>query len=230
MAAREFEKTELNTVGRLKDRARYDFATIQSIVQEAKVGHVAFVDDVGRPQCVPMLAALEEREDGDLFLYLHGYGGARFVKQMADPGTPVVTTFTLIDGFILALSHFNHSMNYRSAVLHGVTLPFSEDELREGAKSHAFKCVVESATPGRWENARQPSPAEDKTTGVIRIRVETASAKVRAKGVGDDAKDLQDEELVGRVWTGVVPVKLARGAPEPTPYNKLQVPQHVLDL
>ena len=72
MAAREFEKTELNTVGRLKDRARYDFATIQSVVQEAKVGHVAFVDDVGRPQCVPMLAALEEREDGDLFLYLHG--------------------------------------------------------------------------------------------------------------------------------------------------------------
>ena len=67
----EFEKNELNTVGRHRERARYDFETISSIVREAKVAHLGFVDDLGRPQCVPMLAAIEEDED-DLFLYLHG--------------------------------------------------------------------------------------------------------------------------------------------------------------
>jgi hypothetical protein len=35
--------------------------------------HVAFVDDDGMPQCVPMIGALEDTEDGDLTLYLHGH-------------------------------------------------------------------------------------------------------------------------------------------------------------
>jgi len=70
--AREFEQTQLNKVHRHKERARYDVDTVGAIVKEAKVAHLAFVDDVGRPQCVPMLAAWEERDDGDVFLYLHG--------------------------------------------------------------------------------------------------------------------------------------------------------------
>lgn len=46
--------------------------TIASIVREAKILHVAFVDDDGMPQCVPMLGALVDDVAGDHVLYLHG--------------------------------------------------------------------------------------------------------------------------------------------------------------
>ena len=108
-------------------------------------------------------------------MYEHaGYAGARFAKQLADAGTPMIATFTLIDGYVLALSVFSHSMNYRSAVCHGVTLPFSKEELAAGEKLRALQLVVENATPGRWEHARQPTEAEEKGTSVIRMRVEQA--------------------------------------------------------
>jgi nitroimidazol reductase NimA-like FMN-containing flavoprotein (pyridoxamine 5'-phosphate oxidase superfamily) len=73
MAAEDaFDKTKLNTVNRLPARASYDKAAITSIAQEAKVAHLAWTDETtGLPQCVPMLAALEE-VDGDLFVYFHG--------------------------------------------------------------------------------------------------------------------------------------------------------------
>jgi nitroimidazol reductase NimA-like FMN-containing flavoprotein (pyridoxamine 5'-phosphate oxidase superfamily) len=63
-------------------------------------------------------------------------------------------------------------MNYRSAVLHGVTYPFPDDD--KEAKMHAFKLVVESAAPGRWDHARQPDDSEVKQTGIIRMKVESA--------------------------------------------------------
>lgn len=57
-----------------------------------------------------------------------------------------------MDGYVLALSVFHHSMNYRSAVLHGVSMPMDEADVE--AKNKALKLVVDSTTPGRWENAR----------------------------------------------------------------------------
>jgi uncharacterized protein len=47
-------------------------ATIAAIIREAKIVHVAFVDEDGMPQCVPMVGALEDNEDGECILYLHG--------------------------------------------------------------------------------------------------------------------------------------------------------------
>jgi hypothetical protein len=61
-------------------------------------------------------------------------------------------TATIMDGYVLALSVFSHSMNYRSAVLHGISLPF--DDKDDEAKMRALKVVVESTTPGRWEGSR----------------------------------------------------------------------------
>lgn len=47
--------------------------TIASIVREAKILHVAFVDGDGMPQCIPMIGALEDDAVGDHILYLHGW-------------------------------------------------------------------------------------------------------------------------------------------------------------
>lgn len=67
-----FDKTKLNSINRLPQRGIYDKSKIQEIAAEAKVAHLAWTDEsTGLPQCVPMLAALEE-VDGDLFAYFHG--------------------------------------------------------------------------------------------------------------------------------------------------------------
>lgn len=45
----------------------------------------------------------------------------------------------------------------------------------------------------------------------------------------DEPPDLADEEVLGRVWTGVVPLYERFGEPVPGPYNRVQdVPDHVL--
>lgn len=67
-----FDKTKLNTINRLPQRGNYDKAKIKEIAAEAKVAHLAWTDETtGLPQCVPMLAALEE-VDGDIYAYFHG--------------------------------------------------------------------------------------------------------------------------------------------------------------
>ncbi|EJD45528.1 hypothetical protein AURDEDRAFT_184751 [Auricularia subglabra TFB-10046 SS5] len=226
-----FDKTPLNSVQRRKDRAHYDVATIAAIIKEAKILHMSFVDDHGQPQCVPMLGAFEQVDSGECFIYFHGWVGARFAKAVADPSTPLVASATLFDGYVLALSVFHHSMNYRSAVCHGVSAPFTKGELDAGAKERALKLVVESAIPGRWDNARQPTRDEVNDTSVVRMRVESASAKIRTGPPKDDKEDVENTELVDRVWTGVVPSSRVNAAPEPSEYCRVQaIPDHVQDL
>ncbi|CAE6411563.1 unnamed protein product [Rhizoctonia solani] len=197
MEGNKFEKTPLNTVRRRPDRGIYDKETIASIIHEAKVMHVAFV----------------------------GYPTARIMNNLSDPGTPVVATATLVDGLVLALSAFSHSMNYRSAVVHGVVLPISEEE-----KNAGFRKVVEGTAPGRWENSRQPDEGEAQGTSILRVKVETASAKVRTGPPKDDKKDVENKDLVSKTWTGVIPLRTVPGVPEPTSYSTVSIPAHVSAL
>jgi len=172
-----------------------------------------------------MIGALDETEEGDVFVYFHGYPRSRFIQALLERGTPMTATATIMDGYVLALSVFHHSMNYRSAVLHGVSLPFDNDDT--DTKSHALKLIVDSTTPGRWENSRQPNGAEMKGTGIIRMRVESGSAKTRTDGPKDDRKDLEDAELVSETWTGVVPVSSMAGEPQPSKYAPALIPEHI---
>lgn len=55
-----------------------------------------------------------------------------------------------------------------------------------------------------------PTKAEMTATAIMKIRVVSASAKVR---VGGPAEDRRDAEVVGRVWTGVLPVWECMGKP-----------------
>ncbi|KAG9095336.1 hypothetical protein FRC06_009892 [Ceratobasidium sp. 370] len=199
----KFEKTALNTVRRRPDRGVYDKQTISAIIREARVMHVAFVDASGLPQCIPMLGAWHEDETGQCYLYFHGYPTTRILSALSDTGTPVVATTTIVDGLVLALSAFSHSMNYRSAVVHGVVLPISSAE----EKQDAFRLLVDELVPGRWDASRQPDEEESDGTGILRVKVETArqaaplqyvisahiirvtcSAKIRAGPPKDDKK------------------------------------------
>ena len=51
-------------------------------------------------------------------LYIHGSRSNRMLRCMTAP-TGACVTVTLFDGLVLARSVFNHSINYRSAVVFG---------------------------------------------------------------------------------------------------------------
>ncbi|QRV86662.1 pyridoxamine 5'-phosphate oxidase family protein [Ceratobasidium sp. AG-Ba] len=218
----KFEKTALNTVRRRPDRGVYDKETISAIIREARVMHVAFVDHSGLPQCVPMLAAWHEDGTGQCYVYFHGYPTTRILNTLSDAGTPIVASATLVDGLVLALSAFSHSMNYRSAVVHGVAFPISPEE-----KQDVFKLFVEQLVPGRWDASRQPDQEDSDGTGILRMKVETASAKIRTGPPKDEKKDVTNQELVSKTWTGVIPLRVVPGTPEPSSYCIIPPPAHV---
>lgn len=121
-------------------------------------------------------------------------------------GLPVCIAATHVDGLVLALSPFSHSYNYRSAVLQGTATVVSDvDE-----KLWAMTLITNGVLPQRWETSRNPpTNAEIQSTRILKVRIESASAKIRAEGPHDERSDLQNEELVRKVWTGVLPVSAA---------------------
>jgi nitroimidazol reductase NimA-like FMN-containing flavoprotein (pyridoxamine 5'-phosphate oxidase superfamily) len=152
-------------------------------------------------------------------LLLHGASTSRLLRHL-EAGNPVCVTFTIVDGLVLARSAFNHSINYRSAVVFGQgPLIFDPEE-----KMAALAAFSERMMPGRWDDARIPNATELKATSVVSIPIDSASAKVRVGPPGDDAEDL---ELP--VWAGVVPLRPVVGEPEPAPdlHAGLQVPNYL---
>src|SRR5580692_4336415 len=97
------QPTKFTRVGRLAKRGAYDAATIYSILDAATHCHVAHVIG-GRPVATPTL----HWRHGDR-LYWHGSAASRMLGANAAGGAVCVTA-TLIDGFVLARSGFNHSM------------------------------------------------------------------------------------------------------------------------
>lgn len=64
-----------------------------------------------------------------------------------------------------------------------------------------------------------PTQAEISSTSILRVRIASASAKVRTGGPSEDRADLKDKELVGKTWTGVVPYWGTWGEPVPGEQN-----------
>ncbi len=195
----EFAISAANRVQRLAKRASYDRDTIYQIIDEAPFCHVAFVQD-GRPFVIPTSHA---RLGDDLVF--HGAQASRLLKQV-QAAVPICVTMTLLDGLVLARAAFNHSLNYRSVVLYGTGQAITTDE----EKLAALAAITEHLTPGRWAEVRPPTAAELKATPVVRLAIESASAKLRA---GPPIDDEADYELP--VWAGVVPLSLQAGTPVP---------------
>ena len=184
-------------VKREPQRARYDRETVDAILDEALICHLGFAVD-GRPYVIPTLHA----RVGDR-LYVHGSAASRMLRHVAT-GAEVCVTVTLFDGLVLARSVFNHSVDYRSAMVFGRATLVEGDE-----KVAALRALTEQLAPGRWDEARQPTAKELKATWILSLPLDEASAKVRTGPPEDEPEDLDLP-----VWTGVVPVHLAAGPSE----------------
>ena len=189
--------TERTRVVREPHRGVYDRESIYKILDEAFVCHVGFSVD-GQPYVIPTLFARVRDA-----LYFHGSAASRMLRNLGD-GIPVCVTVTLTDGFVLARSVFNHSMNYRSVVALGkATLVDAPQE-----KFEALHGFTEKILPGRWNDARQPNDQELKATRILRLPLREASAKVRTGPPIDD-----DPDYALPVWAGVIPIHLALDSP-----------------
>ncbi|RWO40337.1 MAG: pyridoxamine 5'-phosphate oxidase family protein [Mesorhizobium sp.] len=196
-----FPTTSRNRVKRLHERGSYDHAAVFAVLDAGLLCHVAYTFD-GQPYCTP---TIHWREDD--MLYWHGSSASRMLRNLRG-GTPACLTVSHLDGLVLARSGFNHSANYRSAMCFGTARIIDEPD----EKLKALAGVIDRFYAGRSETLRPISVQEAKATTVIGMRIEEASAKVRAKGVGDD-----EEDYGHPVWAGVIPVRMVVGAAEPCP-------------
>ncbi|NET74373.1 MAG: pyridoxamine 5'-phosphate oxidase family protein [Sphaerospermopsis sp. SIO1G2] len=210
-----FPKTPLNQVKRIPKRGQYDAETIYPIVDGSLICHVGFVDH-GRAIVIPTIHARE----GDNIL-LHGSSKSRMMQLMA-AGAEVCITVTHLDGLVLARAVFHHSMNYRSAVLYGKGEIIND----EAEKMKALEIFTEKLIPGRWDDARQPTPIENKATTIVRVPIDLASAKVRTGAPGDDEPDYDLD-----IWAGVLPMRTVFGELEADPALKdgIPVPTYLTD-
>jgi nitroimidazol reductase NimA-like FMN-containing flavoprotein (pyridoxamine 5'-phosphate oxidase superfamily) len=200
--------TPRSTVRRLPDRARYDRASVDAILDEGLVCHVGFVDD-GRAYVIPSAYARQ----GDR-LVLHGSAASRMLKVLA-AGTPACVTVTLLDGLVLARSGFHHSMNYRSAVVLGRATEIVDP----GETRRALEAIVEHVAPGRAGSVRAPNDRELRATRVVAIPLDEASAKVRTGPPKDD-----EEDYALPVWAGELPLRLEPLAPVADPHSGPAIP------
>jgi uncharacterized protein len=196
-----FPQTERTTLKRLPLRGVYDRELIYSILDEGFICHVGFVVE-GRPYVIPTGYARSRDK-----LYIHGSQASRMLRTLKT-GIDVCVTVTLVDGLVLARSAFNHSMNYRSAVVFGRALQVeAADE-----KLAALRVFSDHVISGRWEDVRQPTEQELKATTVLALPLEEVSAKVR---IGPPLDDEEDYALP--MWAGVIPMSLVAGRPIPDP-------------
>lgn len=136
-------------------------------------------------------------------LYFHG-STKNFMMNQSLENDQICVSVTHLDGLVLAKTLFNTSANYRSVVLFGkAEIVENEEERMEG-----LRVITEQIIPHRWDEVPLGSEQELKATLVIKMKIESASAKVRAGAPqGDEAcGDLE-------TWSGEIPLKLTAQKP-----------------
>jgi nitroimidazol reductase NimA-like FMN-containing flavoprotein (pyridoxamine 5'-phosphate oxidase superfamily) len=209
--------TPRSTVRRGKERAATDRSALYAVLDACLICHLAFVVD-GSPIVIPTGYA----RDGDT-LYVHGSTGAASLRAAA-AGAEVCVNVTMLDGIVYSRSVFHHSVNYRSATVHGVARQVTDLD----AKLAALAVITDHLAPGSWDHAREPSKQELAKTAVLALDLTESAVKIRTGPPGEDEDDLTPERN-GTAWAGVLPLRQTWG--EPVPCLELpsgvDVPAHV---
>ncbi|MGI9276459.1 MAG: pyridoxamine 5'-phosphate oxidase family protein [Endozoicomonas sp.] len=205
--------TDKTRLKRGPSRAVFDREMLNRIFDEVRVAHVGFAVEE-QSYVIPMLCWRVGRR-----LYIHGSNGSRMIKALTE-GANACVTATLVDGMVLAKSAFNHSTNYRSAVVFGQFRKVED----EAEINESLQLFMEQIAPGRWDEVRSPSESELKATSILSIELEEASVKVRSGGpmVLEDDRDLpvwSGEMGLKQVLTTMVPDEYTGSATEAPDYR-----------
>lgn len=186
------------TLKRNAKRAQYDPAIIREILAAQQLCHVAYVE-AGEPRIIPTLYFCDQD-----YMYLHGNRQSALLKHMA-AGGEVAVSVMLVDGYVVARSGFNCSMNYRSVTVFGAGEAVTGTQHR--AVLDQFVAVL---IPGHEQAVREPTKQEIAATAVVRVALQDMAAKVRDGDPMDDQQDLDSS-----VWAGVVPITQIAGQAVP---------------
>ena len=206
--------TDLTRLRRMTENARPSRAELQAVLAAGFVCHLGVVVD-GTPMVVPTVYGATADT-----LYVHGSSASR--SLVTAPQATICVTVTHLDGIVLARSVFEHSINYRSAMVYGVPRVVSDPD----EKLAGLKMLSEQCAPGQWDYVRHPSRKELAATTLLALDFAQASVKIRS-GPPDDADS--DDALLG-LWAGVIPLSLTRGVPvaDPALPHDVAVPAHLL--
>jgi nitroimidazol reductase NimA-like FMN-containing flavoprotein (pyridoxamine 5'-phosphate oxidase superfamily) len=208
----DLSSTPRTALRRHRERGRTGRADLYAVLDAGLICHLGVIAD-GVPRVLPTAYG----RLGDT-LYLHG--SSANATFMAGGGQEVCVTVTHLDGLVCARAVFNHSMNYRSAMIFGVARLLTDSS----EQTLALRTITEHLAPGQWSYARQPSKKELAATSILALPLTEASVKIRAGGPHDEPEDYATD-----VWAGVVPVTVAFGEPEPDDALRpgIAAPQHI---
>jgi uncharacterized protein len=213
MSLPDLSSTPRTELGRHRERGRTERDDLYAVLDAGLICHLGVIVD-GAPRVLPTGYG----RLGDL-LYLHGSSANS--SLMAGNDQEVCVTVTHLDGLVCARSVFNHSMNYRSAVVFGVARLVADPE----EKLLALRTITEHLVPGQWSYVRQPSKKELAATSALALPLTEASVKIRSGGPSDEPEDYELD-----LWAGVVPVTTGLGEPEPDAVLRpgIDMPAHIL--
>jgi nitroimidazol reductase NimA-like FMN-containing flavoprotein (pyridoxamine 5'-phosphate oxidase superfamily) len=206
-------RTERTRLRRFPEQGSHSRADLEAVLDAGFICHLGLVLD-GWPMVVPTTYG----RDGDR-LYVHGSVASRSLRA-AKSAPPMCVTVTHVDGVVIARSVFNHSVNYRCAMVYGVPEVIAGDD-----RLHALEVLTEHIVPGQWDYARRPSEKELAQTTVLALSLDEASVKVSAGPPGDG--DGLDGRLA--VWAGELPLRPTSSEPRPDPAlaNGIVLPAHL---
>ncbi len=200
MSHADINKTPVNIVRRMADRGIYERDQINAILDASPMCHVSFMFE-GKPFLIPMAHWRVGNR-----LYIHGANKGRLIE--ACTSQEICVAVSHFDGFVMARSAYNHSMNYRSVVVHGRATRCDTPE----EKLVHLKEFMDRHFPGRWDALRPVKANELAATVILSVEIDVAAAKVRSGPPGDQSDDPDWE-----VWTGIVPTLSTWGPVERDP-------------
>jgi len=191
-----YSRTPRTTVKRRANRATYDRAQVHAILDEALIGSLATIID-GEPVVQPMIHARDGEE-----IILHGSAKNRMLGAL-EGGARACLSVTLLDGLVLGRSVPDHTFQYRSVAVHGLTRTVTDPAEKRERMRRVFSHIIAR----RWETL---PPVDDDylaTVKVLILPLEECVAKVNVA--------LPHEAPGDAVWSGLLPLALTAGAPTP---------------
>jgi uncharacterized protein len=198
--------TERTRHRRFRQQGRVDRESLYAVLDAGLVAHLGVIAD-GWPMVVPTIYGFTPDT-----LYLHGSVAS---QSLSTADTPACVTVTLADGVVLARSVFEHTVNYRSAMIYGQPRVVTDPE----EKLASLHRITEHIAPGQWDYARRPSRKELAAVRVLALSLDEASVKVRT-GPPDDG-DSPDAAL--GLWAGVLPLAVTWQQPPIRPCRPASV-------
>jgi nitroimidazol reductase NimA-like FMN-containing flavoprotein (pyridoxamine 5'-phosphate oxidase superfamily) len=208
----DFTPSVRSRARRRPERAAYDEASVNAVLDAGVLGHVGYVID-GQPFVTPTAYWRDGRR-----LYWHGAAASRMLKTVGE-GLPVCLTVSFLDGLVVGRSGFVHSLNYRSVMAFGRARLIEDPQ----AKALAMDAFVERLYPGRTAGLRPTTANELAQIALAEMTIEEASAKTREGGVTAYAPDEG-----WPAWAGVIPLETRLGAPRPDADSPFSPPRVAL--